>query len=219
MLRSYLFYNHVRINTERDSQFIGHVVINEIDAQASELTVLGIKTGTVITAGFGTITICRTNIRISIELFVLIRIQAIEDIDLLLIDDKISDFCSNVIVSLGQIHGLHILIFHGIRQGPGEGHSCSQFPQTRYQRAGIGNRRAEVYQQDEHRKAGSETCQRADDHLGSSFSFLLVGAIQSCLQPGSRLVQILDHSLKLIFSIHEDTSSSSSSRSNCSAFL
>ena len=33
------------------------------------------------------------------------------------------------------------------------------------------------------------------------------------------MVQFLDHSLKLIFSIHEDTSSSSSSRSSCNAFL
>ena len=34
MIRSYLFYNHVRIDSERNYQLIGHVVVNEIYTQA-----------------------------------------------------------------------------------------------------------------------------------------------------------------------------------------
>ena len=89
-----------------------------------------------------------------LQLLMLVRVQSEEHIDLFLIHDKVGDLSGDAVLGLGQFHGLHILILHCIGQGPGECDRFGKLPKNRNSGTGIGNRHAEIDQQDENHETG-----------------------------------------------------------------
>ena len=183
-------------------QGIGYVLLLKVDGDPSQLLRIagGLGEGE---AGMGLLAVGHSDIPGAVQLGIAVTAQGEEDIDLLLVHNEIFHLHGHVAVGLALHHPLDIFVLNGGLQAGRKGHGGGKLLQDGDVGAGQGEGGYQVDQQHKDGEHGGHTAGGGSDPAAqpappASGS----GPGQSGLQPGGRLLQLIQEQTVFFHTVH-----------------